>query len=563
MRLRSKSRTVQPSLFGAQESQFQVASANVVLLRRAWVISFSLAAVLQIAVWPEWDNIACVMLAWFASMVTSLVVLRGRVTVFFPWSSLLLLMFCLQNISLPLVLLIFQGNAITANLKVPVWTFFHLCCCQLVFLGTHWVYRHLWLGQMARFGVQNKVLKPLGIFTRIEPWKLWGMGLVGFASAVYIYVFVRAEQGGALMVTGSVWQRVANGFIPFAFAPFLFLLPGQAIGIVGKNHWVSRALLGIYFIIILLLAMAFNCRSIMFIGVAMAGVVALLLVLVGNIRLVLKRIFWIGLVGLILIATVGSDFSLAMRLVRDDRANKSAVELIQETFTILTLERERLHASKADLATGQDTAEAWYITSPMFSRLVNTHFQDRALAVGQELGAGNTSILWTTEGEQLLCTLPDPMVKLLDPNMNKDLIKSSCIGDWLLVMGGDEYAMGGFNTGGFIGDGFALFGWFYFLPMAFIVLLFFILSDAFYLVAFTNLPSANQNIGVFALVALINGYALATSLSIESISGLFAFLLRQPVQWLTLFGILMLFFKLVRFKIQTSAQAVCLTRRTR
>lgn len=553
MQFNSKTR-----LFGSAspwDRQLQTANFNVTLLRRIWLATFSVAAVVQIVFWPEGENLICVSLAWLACMASGLMIMQSRVTVLYPWSSFLVLFFCLEH-DLPLLILTFQGNPLIHNLRVPVDTFSHLLLCQLVLLIMHFVYRCFGFSQDIRQSLQNHILRPLGFFTTLRTWEVWLFGAVGLVSAFYICVFVRMKQGGQIAPTGPVLERLASGMIPLTFMPFLLLIPGQTLAAFNNNrarHWRFPLIFIGYVAAILILSMAYNGRGFMFIGFALAGVVSGVMVLSGQVQLVVKKVFWLSCFGMIFISTVGSDFAIALRVARDDRVNKSSGELIHETLTILTTERSRLQPLRKNMAQGHDDSEAWYVTSAVFSRLVNTHFQDRALAIGESLSESSKASLGEISRERFLCTLPNPILKFFGFPFDKDGVCAHSLGDWLVYFDGETpEVISGFATGGFIGDGYALFGWGYLILFGVAAFVLFILSDSCYLIVTGGSGKSRANCySLFALVGLMNGYELVSSLTIESISGMFSFIMRQPLQWLVLFGGLLAVIRTVAWLITT------------
>ena len=457
----------------------------------------------------------------------------------------MVLIFCMQNLGLPLVLLLFQGDPFTRNLEVPVTTFSHLLICQVVLLLVHAGYRNLGVWRQIQDGFRLKVLRPLGFLERPGWTELLAMGVVGLAAM--IITSIPGEVGAA-----PIWFKVVQGMIPLSFAPFLAVVP--AIGLNDHKRGFSRFWpVTLYSLPVLCIGLAFNSRSFVFIGITLVGTTLVLLLICGKIRLRLKPALIVGAIGVLLISTIGSDIAVAVRVARVDRDNISALKVAENTLKLLTTDRKTLADLNDLMQQGEDSAESWYVTSPVFSRLVVTHFQDRAMACGVNLGNGQKEWLRQAEIERIWETLPNPLLRLLDVGIDKYQSTSGggSMGALMLYLGGgssdartqvvfigpsgnlegDKYAVGGF-----IGDGYAAYGWAYLLPFGGISLLLFLFSDSLY--GIVNRPTHENPYPQFhfAFVGLINSGALLGALLTESISGIIGFAIRQPLQMLVIYA---------------------------
>ena len=509
---------------------------------RIWLAVFSIAAGLQLLLWPEEQTIICTLLDWCSCVATGLAILRHQITFRFPWSSLMILMFCLQTCGLPLCLLLIQGNPLDQHLRVPVATFAHLLLCQLVLIVTHVAYRRLPRLQNPGSGLRRHFLVPLGYFNKLSVWQIMSLGLAGLMSTFYLVSVTRLDQGGRLAVTGAVWERLINGFSPFSFAPFLLFFPNQIIA--GRaRRWLKIILLG-YFFILFCVAAATNSRGFLFQGFAMVLVFAILSVFTGLIRLKVSSLIVLGALGLILL-TFASDLTLTLRLARDNRESKTSQELIQDTVSLLTVDRESLAKAKAETKSGADEVECWYVFNPTLSRLVNTHFEDRTLAMGLNFDDQTRSRVRTAEFEKFLGVLPDPLLKFFRINIDKELAMGSSMGDEMELWAGESGLIGGFSAGGFIGDGYAAFGWWYLAIYGFAALILFIVADSLYQWRVPRKTTDSETNSMFPTVGFMYGYTIVTLLTGESVGALFGFSLRQPLQWLFLFGLFLIGFKAV------------------
>jgi len=521
----------------------KIAKSNVDLLLRIWLGAISIAAIAQVLQWPEEQTIICTLLAWCSCVMTGFAVFRYRVTLCFPWSSLMILMFCLQSCGLPLCLLLIQGNPIDEHLRVPVATFTHILLCHIVLIVTHLVYCRMRWAQGIGSGFWRRFLLGFGFFKKLTVWQILSLGGVGFLCTFYLTSVTRLEQGGQIAATGAVWERLVNGLTSFAFAPFLLLFPSQII--TGGIRKRLKLFLIAYLLILFCVAAALNSRGFLFVGFAMALVFLILSLFTGSIRLKLSTLTIWSLLA-VLSLSIASDLAVTLQLARNSRASKTSMELILDTVSLLTVGRDDLEKAKAETKSGADaTIESWYVFDPTLSRLVTTHFLDRALAIGLNFDANTKTSLREAEYEKAIAVLPNPILKVCNLKIDKDYVMGCSMGDQMMVWGGDNGLIGGFGTGGFIGDGYAAFGWDYLFFYGLISFVLFLIADSFYqqiIPQKQNQFGSNSN---FSPVGFMFGFTIVTVLFNDSMAGLIGFIIRQPLQWLFLFGLFLVCFKAV------------------
>jgi len=553
------------SLASIQQS---TAVANVRLMLLCWWFIFSFAAVFQIVLWPTSDNIACVLLAWMSCIATGVVILRGRVTFLYPWSSLMVLMFCLSTCGFTLVLMLFQGDPLTFHLEVPVATFSHLLICQIVLLLIHLGYRNakIWRRWEDRF--RMKVLRPFGLLETPSWPEALAIGIIGLGASAYVYIILRDQNEGMLEVTGSVRDKFVEGLSLLSYAP-LPLAFNQLAGRARKSLIFRLGFVVVYLLPILFISMAYNTRIYGFFAFANLGICLFLLLLSGKMRLHLTKMFIIGFVSFLILSTIGSDLSIAVRMARDDRAKLSSLNIVKETLQLMTVNRDELRNLRDVMSQGKDESEAWYVSSPVFSRLIYTPFQDRALAIALGLNDGDKDNLRHAEIAFVMAALPNPVLKILsDPALGlidrtyekkENDVAATDIGGYMLFLGGNRKQDGDrsvfrdqngklvgdvYAVGGLIGDGFGAYGWGYLIPFGGVAFVLFLFCDSLY--GFSRKPTRENPVWIsnFALVGLVNAYIYAASLTRDSIAELVRFTIRQPLQLLVVYGVV---FWAVRF----------------
>jgi hypothetical protein len=545
-----------PNLTAGASIQQATAVRNMKLILLSWYFIFSFAAVFEIVLSPTSDNIACVLLAWASCLLTGAVMIRGRVTFLFPWSSLMVLVFCLSTCGLPLLLLPLQDAPLTFHLEVPVATFSHLFICQMLLLLIHGGYRNAKILRRWENGFRLKVLRPLGLLKSPSWIEALAMGGVGLAASAYVYIILRDRNAGTLDITGSVTDKFVQGLYPLTFVPFVVLVY-QSAGTASKGLSFRLGFTLLYALPVFVLAMAYNTRVIAFYGFANIAVYLALLVISGKMHLHLFKFLIIGGVALVLLLTVGSDVSVAMRMARADRDNVAALDLVRETWQLLTTKRDELAKERALFQGGGEIMEAWYVSSPVFSRFICTHFQDRVLAIALSLSEGDKEKVRRAEIDHLLASLPNPILKilaspqinLLDATFDKNQVEvgGSTIGGYMVYLGGNPKDDGVrdvlldengkmigdvYSYGGFIGDGFAAYGWGYLLLFGLAAFMLFLYSDSLYGFMLDRSNAKPVWVSSFAIVGLVNAFVLAYSLTGQSLEGFYTFLFREQLQLL-------------------------------
>jgi hypothetical protein len=207
------------------------------------------------------------------------------------------------------------------------------------------------------------------------------------------------------------------------------------------------------------LGMAINARGMMFSGIMTIALFGLLSALRSH-KLISRRYAPTILIATALLGAASiplTDLAYAMVLARDTRAKVSKLETIENTFYYFQnphllqarRDRDKLEASHGNY-------DESYIANPLVARLIETKFHDNAFYFSGRLSEKAADELLDTTGDFFWAVLPDPMLKSMKIDVDKDKLAFS-MGDYLvhLSVGGP---LGGFRTGSGLAQGFALFG---------------------------------------------------------------------------------------------------------
>jgi len=339
-----------------------------------------------------------------------------------------------------------------SNLRQPVDTFATLAFYQLLALIAHVIYRTFGrrLAGKHEAGLIESGLTHLGLYAAPKVGVLWLMGLVGMLSLV-----IRSSDIG----TGG---KVAQGIAFLAWAPLL--IPIFIIEL-GKDYCKARRnyiFLIFYVCLFVIYGLAVNARGVMFSGVV---TIALILLLRGlrssellNWGRTAKVLVLVPIIGVMMIPL--SDLATAMVIARKDRGTATPVEMVEKTFDILQQpEIIEAYRKRGDGKYVMGAYDEKYINNPMLARFVETKFHDNALYFGQRLARADVNRLAAVTEDFLWATLPDPMLKALDIDVEKSNLFFS-MGDYISHLGGAGN-LGGYKTGSGFAQGIALFGSFF------------------------------------------------------------------------------------------------------
>lgn len=496
-------------------------------IRYSWLV-LGLVSVLQCAFWPSWENlfaIAVIVISW---KLFEFLVLRYYVIVNFPLSFFLIFGFALTQYYLPPLFTLVEGKPVTFNLDVPYLVFVHSFLNLMVIVSAHLIYRFNLKGGLPKL---RSILAHAKLFTPPRDLQVWLMGFIGLGSMFYVYFYAPSAN---IVIAGPL-DKIIQGLVPFSYAPF-FILLGQLYG--RKKRVSKKAIIQLLFYFFLLLAISLgrNSRSSFMIGIASIG----FSYLVGSfLNKFSKRIFsyrniiLVG-IGIWLITGPLVDLGTAMVIVRSQRDDISRTELLWKTLEVYQDNQELQRYRQFSKKFINPSSLAWdenYLDNIFFARFSNLKFNDNSLELASEIRAEDNSIFDFTIN-RFLATLPRPVLSFLNIDFSKDRVNAMSFGDYLYYQGGGtKYALGGFRTGHFSGTGMAAFGWWYLLILGVGVIPLFFLIDS--LVTTMNFMGKKQI--VFSLASLISITSFFMFFPIESVSGIYAYVMRGWIQLVFLY----------------------------
>lgn len=508
---------------------------NAAKFQKNLKIALTIAAVIQLLLSPNFDNIISVIFIYISSWLTFTYLIRERIFNTSPISVLMVLGYNMMTQSGALIFQTFALTPVTFNLQVPITTFASLSIGQITFLLAHMVWIRSAILKSISASLSQWVFRPIGLFARPNASRLWIYGFIGCAS-----IWVTKVQ-----YSGSVGNITEYGNVGLKFLEaFRFLVPAPVI--IPFLHYFTENKekpnpkilfhLGIYFLFVLLTSMAENIRG-TFAYVLIIPLLLFFLIYIQGQIFFTKRAFArlaVIFVSGIIFLSIFSDIATAMVIAREQRSEITGSAIIVNTFSNFA-DKDKLDKFRQlqrVLMYGVDYNEV-YIDNPFLSRFVTSKFHDNIMVLMPRLSSMPQSVIWNFTYTKIIALIPTDILTFFNIPINKSDYEYS-FGDYAYELtsstGNGGSFLGGYRTGSTMAHGILLFGyWFYFILFAVVLLIFTIYNGLT-----IRDKMGNMLISTLALLTLWNIFSI--SLQLDSVIDLIAPLLRKlPQQILVIF----------------------------
>jgi hypothetical protein len=383
-----------------------------------------------------------------------------------PLSSFSLFGFCVTSQFGALLSQSLSWTSLIENLRQPLATFSILAMYQIIALVAHALYRVFTASSIednSHSGLIRKLFNWLGIYATPSVMQLWFMGVVGIIFLLFSYV-----------------SPVAKGLSFLAWTPFLIPVYAQQIGQSYCDAKKNYLFLGIFAILIALMAMAFNTREMMLEGLATVLLLFLLLGMRSEKLITGKLLIRFGFFCLLgtALSWPASNLVTAMVIAREDRGKVPITEMVTKSIDIFFDPEKIEHYKKVvtvrELRSSYDET---YIANPIVARFVITKFHDNAIYFAGKISDKGADEVWRISQDLFWGVLPQPWLDTLKIDVDKDKQLFS-MGD-VLVNFAVGVPLGGQKTGSVFGQGKVLFGNFFPVIYFFMCLILFTTIDIF------------------------------------------------------------------------------------
>jgi hypothetical protein len=444
------------------------------LVRGSWVVLF-ICIIYQLIFFAEITNViamSSVVLAW---LLCTKIWLRKEMLETYLISTFMIIGFVATQFYFPLLFITIENKPLVYNLELPEQVFLHSTLALFVIVIAHAIYRFLMKASPDR---SFSFLEKAGFFDPPNHLQVWIIGAVGMASSFYVY-FTAPEIGRE--VTGAASDKLVQALVPLMYAPF-FIPLAKLYGNFKKPHRGYTLMIVLYAALLLAIGIGRNSRAAFILGLttpAYAYGLGLILGVFKTKILTVKNVV-IGVLVIWFLTGPLSDLGTAMLIVRGNRTEISAMELISETVDALGDKEAIESRKKADKTETIDYDwDEHYLDNIYTARYANIKFNDSNLVTYSRVGELDPDMRDYTI-DQLIVALPDPVIKMFNFDVDKELVLSLSFGDYLYVLSGGVGTPTSFRVGHMAGSGMAAFGWSYLLLFGLIIIPGFYLNDKFF-----------------------------------------------------------------------------------
>ena len=444
-----------------------------IVVRASWWV-FLFSVLIQCVLFWSIENFVCIIAVGFAWLILTRTFFRQSILLNFPLSSFCIIGFVSSSFYLPLVFTTLEGKPLIYNLELPEQIFLHSTLEMLVLVGAHAFYRFLWRSTFTR---STSIMERAGFFTVPRNIQLWIMGAIGLTAQWYVY-FANPE---GREVTGTVTDKLIQALAVFSYAPF-FLPVGKLYGNDEPFDKKFYPLLIAYTVLLFAVGIGQNSRGFFMIGMTSVGFAYILGLLMGIFKsklFTLRNAIIAGILFWLLTVPI-ADLGTAMVIVRNERESIPAEELITLTLEAYG-DKDAIRAKRLDdkIDGASNEWDEPYLDNIFAARFANIKFSDMTLIQYDKIGQFDPDMQQYSI-DHFWGYLPDPFLKALDIDVDKEEIYSRSFGDCIYVIGGGKLNPKGFRVGHMSGTGMTAFGWWYLAMLGGLMMPVYMLFDKFY-----------------------------------------------------------------------------------
>lgn len=498
-------------------------------------IGFLSVAALQLALWPTEANAISVGGCVLGGGVALIYLADRQRWLRFPLSCMSLGGFALYYFFLPPLVTLAEQSAASSYLVSPSRVAIHSVAGFVTLVVSHFLYTRIKDFKRLKKWLHRVALNRLGIYAAPSPTQAYFIG--GLALLAGLFKLQSGED--AVVASQGISAKLLHGISPFFTFPYLLLIP-RVFGLnAPKTRVTANAPLIVYSIAIVAYGAMQNSRSTIFVGLASVALAMAWGHLSGVSRSKLFKPAPMIALGIVLLlgATQAADLATAMVIARNGRDEATAMQQMQKTLEAFQDKDAIRRYRELSITDDKGILDETYVSNVFFSRLCNLRFLDISLDLESQMQADQKSELLTFELQRALSIFPRPVLALFGIRSNKGEVNSMSSGDKMLSMvTGRRDVLGGFRTGSMLGNGFAVFGWFYLIPLSVLAIPSYFLLDAFS-VQLSRREAYLSPLCITILFVIFFRWTSAAT-GCESISAPFGFILRGWLQMTAVYVVL-------------------------
>ena len=399
----------------------------------------------------------------------------------YPVSFLMVFGLAIFHFVLPLPLTLLEFKPVTYNMVVPLLTFLHHFLFVTVIVITYNLYIYL----SKKKNIFRSILNKTNFYKTPSDRIIWITAIIGLIASFYIYFIYGQWQKENSERT--VLYYLATFFVPFVWMPII--IPFKKFRRITHKKISKVTTIVIYSILVLIIALATNMRTIMFSGVMILIFLIIIGILFGYYEfkkyLSTKKLIVI-IILFFLVSGPLTDFGVAMVIVRHERTQLSAADFLSKTISVAQ-DKETLNKIKSvGIAVDVDQPfliKGWnedYLNNFLLNRFCNLKISDNCIYHAKNLGYANPA-MQIYLARKILAGMPNILINFFGMNYSeKAELESYSITDYLYSLSIDDPSVrGSAIVGSMPGIGMAVFGYWYLIVIIPVFIIIFSMFDSF------------------------------------------------------------------------------------
>jgi len=504
-------------------------------VRFSW-LALILAILYQCIFFLEIENIIAMTAVVFAWIIATTMLLKPKALETNLISTFMILGGFSTQFYFPLMFTTMENKSLIYNLELPEQVFLHSTLCLTVIMLAHLFYKFLMRSTPDR---KISLLAKAGFFDPPSHLQLWLMGMMGMAASFYVH-FANPDVGQG--ATGDPADKFLQALAFFMYSPF-FIPLGKLYGNPTKPSRMFTPMIIFYAILLFGISVAQNSRGTFMIGLttpAFAYALGLLLGVYKTRIITVRNVLAAGAVVWVLTGPF-ADLGTAMVIVREQRKDVSPGELFSLTLETLDDKKAIEAVQKESLSESPDFDwDERYLNNIFTARFANIKFNDASLITYSKVGTFDPDML-DFSIDQVLASLPTPVLKAFNLDVDKETLHALSYGDYLYVLSGGFGTPTGWRVGHIAGTGMATMGWWYLAFLGVVMVPIFYLNDKFFRprtldpLAYVGTPEKKFIFSFCGVLALTSFFQ---SLLFESVFQYIVYLMRGWPQMILLYFVM-------------------------
>lgn len=442
-----------------------------------WIIKAYVGlSIIELIIFPSVSGAVGVFLSLIGILMTRYMLCHSQKFLYYPVSTIALLLYCVFFNIMPLAATLLELKPIDYNMRSPFWTFIYLIYLQIILLATHTLY--IKLSNQRNF--LRSWLDKFHFFSPLSSQEVWFLVLGSFIWYAFIMITrgLYSEENVNVNSQFGVIEWAVNLFFS-GFYQIVFIFYFRKINNIKGRYQINHMPILIIAIAIFIIGIGTNMRTaaIMVFANAIFSLFLYLLYYPDILKHLMQPKYYL-LVGLLAIFFFGpfQTLSKSMVAVRNDRAGKNAIEILEMTMnneTEVDNNTLKIEQKSPSLLWNED-----YLNSDLLNRFCSLKIHDETLFHAQRLNADDRKVMRLALYDKLIDQIPSVIKKQLGMRLSFDERQYS-LSDLLFYLSTNKrYVLGGIKIGSLQGLGFALFGhWFPLILIPVYLIMFFMMDS--------------------------------------------------------------------------------------